>query len=151
MSDSRRQLLVDAVRTRFATILVSGGYETNIGAKLFEWRVTELETADLPALNFRDTRNVTEQKLSHIHQHALEFEADVLTAGVSETPKQIRKMIADVVKCIGVDRTWGGIAYDTDPKEDVLGMDQAGLIAGGARIKFVIKYRTRSFNPYSPQ
>src|SRR3972149_10965154 len=61
----KRDLIVQAVMTRMAGILSTGGYYSNLGSNVFEWRpkvVTEggggyvpKEQAELPAIHIRDT------------------------------------------------------------------------------------------------
>lgn len=48
MADSKRQLIVNAVKTRMGTILVSGGYATNLGQNVEEWS-QHLQQEDIPA------------------------------------------------------------------------------------------------------
>ena len=48
MADSKRQKIVDAVKTRMAAILTAGGYATNLGQNVEEWS-THLQGEDIPA------------------------------------------------------------------------------------------------------
>lgn len=47
MADSKRQKIVDAVKTRMAAILVSGGYDTDLGQNVEEWS-QHLQQEDIP-------------------------------------------------------------------------------------------------------
>jgi hypothetical protein len=159
MADSIRQKIVDLVLTRFKGILVSGGYETNLGQQVFGWRDTAnkpFAETELPAINIRDVRDTIQPQTAQIWHHQLEVQADIIAASGVTTAQDIRKMLADVYKAIGVDRFWtdgGGIkrAFNTEPKTDESALEQENKIIGGARINFVIHYRTKSFDAYNHQ
>lgn len=153
MADSRRQQIVDAVKTRFQAITVAGGYETNIGNNVFEWRdipSVMVEENDMPCVLVRDPRTEITQRVSKVQDHDLTIEAAVVTA-TATIPVQVRKMIADIYKAIGVDRTWGGKALDTLPVKDEMGVEHAGKRFGGATVTFTIRHRTLSYDPYNTQ
>lgn len=150
MADSKRQLIINAVDTRFKTILVSGGYETDLGQNVFEWRTAALPVANLPGIVLRDPEcSVSSDVAIGQHEYELKVEAEINVAEGSSTPGEIRKMIADVIKAIGVDITWGGLAQRTEPIEDTINMDQKEKIIGGALVSFLIIYRTNAWNAYT--
>jgi hypothetical protein len=150
MPDSRRQTLVNAVRDRFTTIRVAAGYETDLGASVHVWRDTntnpftpqELATG---GLNLRDPKRETNQELVNKHQHTLSINCEIAVAAADT----VRKMLADLDKAIGVDRKWGGVAFDTDPGDDSILVAQNGTLITGASYNFTILYRTGSFDPYN--
>jgi len=159
MADSIRQKIVDAVVTRFKTILVAGGYETNLGQKVFVWRDTR-EDADpfgdteLPALNIRDTKCETQYSAiaTQRHQHRLTVEVELWTI-TATVHTQVRKLIADIHKAIGVDRRWEvagmKLADNTEPFQDEMGTEHKGKLKGGALFKFIVVYSTRAWDPYT--
>jgi hypothetical protein len=158
MADSIRQKIIDAVAARFASITTGNGYETNIGSKVYVWRNLEaspLDANDLPAINIRDPKCETQQQTSGVHTHMLHIEAVVMASKSTTESKTVRKMIADVTKAVGVDRQWTvssvKLAFDTDPVKDETTIEQHGDITGAAKISFIIKFRTRSFDPYNSQ
>lgn len=152
MPTPRHQLVIDAIKTRFAAITVANGYATNLGEKLFEWREMEsFDSSELPAINLKDPQGETVQALSGVHDHKLTIWAELLWANRSNIAADVRLMIADVQKAIGVDRRWGGIARDTDPQGfEILVQQNSGAVnVGGCRFKFDVTYRTKSFDPYN--
>lgn len=163
MPDTIRQQIVNAVQARFAAINPDNGYNTDFTEHVFVWRITPFQAHEVPAVLFRDVKNVTQPQSGGIHNHELECEADVLTVISDDSAagaETIRKMIADIWKALGVDRRWtvAGVqlAYNTEPKDDETAIGQEGgnlgdVILGGSRIKFVIHYRTASFDPYNAQ
>jgi hypothetical protein len=159
MADSIRQKIFDLVIARFRGILTTGGYETNLGQQVFGWRDLvnkPLMETELPAINLRDVKCTIDPQTAGIWHHQLEIEADIIASSGTTTAQDVRKMLADVYKSIGVDRFWtdgGGIrrAFNTEPKTDEIAVEQESKVVGGARINFVIHYRTKSFDAYNHQ
>jgi hypothetical protein len=151
MSDSRRQQIFDAVETRLKEIQIGNGYETDIGNKSNKWRATDFAADDLPCFNFRDPRCQTDQHTSGIHQHTLDFEVIAVAArpATMAADKYGRKMIADIITALGVDRTWSRLAYDTNPQNDTMITEQNDQLLVAVNVKFQILYRTKSFLPYT--
>lgn len=149
MPDSKRQQIVLAVKTRFQGILIASGYETNIGQKVYEWRDAAIQSADLPALNLIDVAEDSIQGSSNVQEHSLEMWVECHTQDGTTNGATVRKVIADVVKAIGVDRTWGSLAFNTLPMRNEIGFEHKDKFNGGVTIKFKILYRTQNFNPFS--
>jgi hypothetical protein len=151
MPDSKRQLICTAFDTGLKTILVANGYNTNLGAKVFEWRPVPLELTDLPGVIWRDISEddsaATTGTIGY-HNHDLKVELKVITASGSTTPAEIRKLLADVQQMIGVNPTWGGLALRTNPVSNETAVEQAEKIIGGITIIVVIQYQTKKWNPY---
>jgi|GEM_PF-775425 len=155
MADSVRQKIVDAVKTRFQSITVANGYETNLGNKVFVWRDTgaaPFEESELPAVVLFDAKDEIVQQLSRIQHHKLLMVADVVTDDATQST-QIRKLVADIYKAIGVDIYWTvesvRLAFDTDPMQDEFDVRQEERVIASARVQFTIQYRTLSWNPYT--
>ena len=143
----RRQSLVTAVKARFASILVAGGYLTNLGAKQHEWLARELDRDELPAHSVRDgaCEAVLEAGKSTARQKwSLEFTVDLIFSEDDATVEDARKGIADVYRAIGQDETWkaGGeeLAARTVPVRDLVVADKEGNWLGGAQVVFQVEY-----------
>jgi hypothetical protein len=148
---SKRQLIVDAVKARLATIKTTGGYQTNIGNNVKEWLLTSLEESELPAVTLADGVEKTiipaEGKNSGLYTRQLPFAANLVLAESDATATLARKAIADVITCIGKDDTWGGLARRTLPDTDDLTVDSEGQRIGGARITFIVEYGRKHWEP----
>jgi hypothetical protein len=139
---SIRQQLIDKVKTRFAGITTAGGYATNIGSHQFEWLMTPLESSDLPAHIIRDEvedTTITEKNAGHLSR-SLKITVDLVLAESDATAANARKAIADVIKAVGVDDKWGGLARRTLPVRDEIMADPEGQRVSGARVTFTIDY-----------
>lgn len=154
---SLRQQLWEAIRDRLRTIRTAAGYETEIGARFFAWRDLANspldEIKDLgPCFTMKDSACETEQRVSNRMDHVLKLE---IQGAVWGTPPDnaARSAIADIEKCLGVDRQWSindvKLALDTR-----LVSDQINVVHLGEKFAVVTKiievdFRTASFNPYS--
>ena len=152
MANSVRELIVNAVGVRLQAITVANGYETNLGAGLNLWRVTDFADSELPVMNLRDVECVTDQLIGNHHEHRLKLEVVAVSkiggsddnAGVTS-----RRMLADIWKAIGVDRKWSSLALDTNPLRDSTQVEQEKHLLISVKVEFEIKYRTQSYNPYA--
>lgn len=147
---SRRDDIVDNITTELATITKANGYNLDISLvdeKLQE--VMQVADKDLPALFVIDG---TEKKADK-DVDGLECELNIIIIGYVKTdyadvtPSELlRKMIADVEKCLCADRSRGGIAFQTlltEVKTD------EGLFTprGVMNMTFLIKYNQKFGDP----
>ncbi len=145
----KRQQIVDAVKTRLALITTANGYQTDIGLKQTEWnpgpKGADPEADELPGHDIRDEVETTEvkDKNSGTFDRALEIVviAELKEAGPGAT--LARKALEDLIKAVGVDPTWGGLARRTLPVEDDINVDELGQQIGAARLRFKVEYSRR--------
>ena len=154
---SIRQRLMDAIELRCKTMLKANDYATNLGANVFVWRPqidpTTFQEHELPALNLCDVTNDSDSQSPNNHHHTLKIQADVIHMKGHLTAVEVRKMIADLHKCIGADRYWHEdgtgekLAHRTDLENDAMTVEELGRTIGGARVTFTVQFRTA---PYAP-
>lgn len=149
----KRTAILSAVEARLAAITSGATYNFTIGTgKVFQWRNLKNQPwvpAELPAINIRDGIERVNQALAGVHQHELPVEIMAAIVANTAAPAEGRKLLADIVTAIGVDRKWSGLAFDTDPQTEGLEVVQEGVRIAGVRVQIIIKYRTSSFNPYA--
>ena len=58
---SKRASILSAVKTRLQGILTTGGYATNLGQKVTDWKITSWGPDDVPGVTFRDISNKREE------------------------------------------------------------------------------------------
>ena len=149
MPVSKRQQIVDAIDARLKTITTANGYNTDAGNNVFEWRSYPLdENSELPALVYRDTEEIESLAVGGYQLHTLTIEIEGYVVGANAA-RDLRALIADVIKAIGTDLTWGGLAEDTRPVEESIEIDQEERKIAGAVIRIEIDYRTQAFDPYN--
>lgn len=155
MADSKRQKIVSAAVTRMQTILTAGGFETNLGQKVYDW-VTDYQQSELPALSVCDLpaerapSQGSDPKYT-IWLMPIQFR---VYAEKDATPANIRKMLKDVQKAIkGTaeqdDRfpvTGVPLVMQTQPVREgpLLSEDTFEIIGGVVEVEVVFK--TEKFN-----
>lgn len=139
MADKRQQI-VDAIRTRLATILISNGYNTDIGRHVFEWKVKAFSEAEIPGVAFRDTDPNIRELTGGMQEVSLPVEFIVGASSGSATMPLIRAAIEDVLAAINSDFTWGGLAWDTSIDTVEAFAEQEGRLTGLAKIAATVKY-----------
>ncbi|MFA6148662.1 MAG: hypothetical protein WC899_10690 [bacterium] len=138
----RRQEIVDAIRARVALIRTANGYDTDLGAHVFEWKVTAFSEGELPGLCFRDTEQTVAELTGGVRNASLTVEFILGAAAGTATPSIVRQGIGDVVRAIDSDPTWGGLAWDTAIQSDEMFMDHDGKLTGLAKVTAIVKYQT---------
>jgi hypothetical protein len=139
---SKRQLIVDAVKTRMLTILTANGYATDIGADQTEWHLTAKPPDELPSHEVRDEveeANV-EKPNSGLYERRLEITviAELLEEAAGAT--RARLALADIIKAVGTDTKWGGLAKFTLPLEERITVAEEGQRISGVTVTFVVVY-----------
>lgn len=145
----KRQQIVDAVKNRFAGITTASGYQTDIGLKQTEWnpgpKGADPEADELPGHDIRDEVETTVVKDKNSGNYDRELEI-IVVAELKETDATAtlaRKALEDMIKAVGVDPTWGGLARRTVPMEDDINVDELGQQIGAARLRFKVEYSRR--------
>ena len=148
-----RQRIMDAVKARFQGILISSGYLTNLGQNVKDWQESPLPAGAADSLILKDP--VCSSASSAIgatqyHEHNLDVEASLETgSSASATPAEMRKMVGDIYKAIGVDSTWGGLAKRTLPQGDATTMDHSKNIISNTLFRFRIVFKTKAWDPFN--
>ena len=149
MAKSIREQIIDALRTRAATILTAGGYNINMGANV-QWAGNSIDPEDLPAVVvWPRMETVTREYGDTLAVMPVRIEALALIG--SGTPGQlVEQMLADLISAFD-----GGAAissYIEDCKYTGGGAEEypeAGAQAVAVMIELEITYRTAAGNPYS--
>lgn len=145
----KRQQIVDAVKARFALITTANGYQTDIGLKQTEWnpgpRGADPEAEELPSHDIRDEDETPEikDKNSGTYSRSLEIVALGYVRETADGAALTRKALEDMIKAVGVDPTWGGLARRTLPDTDGIAVDSLGQRVGVAHLKFKVEYSRR--------
>lgn len=148
MADTTRQQIVDALIARLETILGNkdgGGFVTFAGGNVSLWKVVDVEQTKLPALVVRDTTDLIDREgVATAGDHTLTVEIDGLCeASKTETADKVaRKLMADILKAIGVDESFGGLAYRTRLAQANMQVVKESKHFGGVDLALTINYRT---------
>lgn len=151
MATSKRDGIITAIDTRLKTIFVAGGYELNLGSNIYWWIMRPLDPdSDLPAICLKDRDAITWSGIGE-HLHELEISVEIyMKPAYTAAAATMRKAIADMIKCIGVDVTWGGLAQDTLlPPEETLAIEQQEYCFVAVGFRFVVQFLTNAWDPYN--
>lgn len=138
---TKRQQIMDAVKARMETISIGNNYSSNLGERIFVWRLSNLADTELPAIVIRDVSNsAVENATIGMFRWALGIELQIICSDGSTTADQLRAMIQDVYTAIGTDTVWSALANLTTQPSDEMQIVQEDRIIGGATIRFNIEY-----------
>jgi hypothetical protein len=149
MATLKRKTIIDAVKTRLATITVANGYRTGIGSdvKIFRMDVPRADSTGIAAamVDIRDTSNDPLGQTAISPQNGMDWmltlEITIYAWQGSTTADYIRNAISDVYKACGTDITWSGNAWTTTPLGDQLEVEQDAIKLGVGLVRIAINYR----------
>jgi hypothetical protein len=134
-----RQQLVDQVEARARAIPGLAG--------VFVWRVAPIPQDGLPCAVVRDQACESRLAATNVHEHRLTFAVDIFAYDLASA----RDLAGLLLESIRSDVRWkvGGIALavNTEPLRDSLETKQEERFIAGARVEFVVVYRTPVFTP----
>lgn len=164
MSDTIREQIIQKIIARLAVIKISGGYNTDIGKKVYRARQTWTE-ADLPGVNVIPQVEESSRIMGKVLcLMPVRIEAGVYMtihpysgwAYIGETNASIicEKILGDIIKCItdqSALATWTGgltddVYYTGGGAESY---PEPGDDFAGAFANFNVSYKFLSGNPYS--
>lgn len=141
---SKRQTIINGLDAKLKAIKTANGYQTNAGNNVFAWREDELQTHELPGIVYLD-RIAGKRGGGSIGSFRWALAVDIYCyAGAgSNTPAEVRKLVADVLKAIGVADTgrWNGQAQATELSDgSEMSIERRGKTAGEAVVNINIIY-----------
>lgn len=154
---SRRQQIITSLHDRLKQIRIGSTFtvdgetytcQSDVGARVFEWRTTELQQGEVDMLCFwdpildPDEDSASIGYLNHTLQVFIEYSAE------KRRPEQARKVMADVRAAVGSDPTFGGLADATSIGR--LGNDLKAILAdrrlAGMLCVLEIRYSTKQWD-----
>lgn len=147
-----RQYVVTALDTLFKTILIAGGYQTDLGDNVFWWRDEPLQLTEMPGIRCRDTLETTVRAIGQ-HEHSLTIEG-VISVNSSDNGETMRKVKADIIKALQTqippNVCLGGYAEDISPMtSETFEVEHEGSKIFGMLVRFEVQYATEPFDPYT--
>lgn len=144
-TDTIRQRIVDTLIVRFATILISEGYKTDLGENVVRWLETEVDQDELPHLAWRDDDEDQDRNTVGQTDHMLVIDCKVS----AQTEDDLYAARADLIQAMGTDPQLGGLAGDTFPPEELGLAEHMNKKLWTQSYRFRIEYPTDSFDEYS--
>lgn len=145
---SRRQQIIDQIKTLLATVTVANGFKTNTGSNVFEWKGIDFQESELPGVDVRDPDESVETRgQRHFYTLAIEIEAKVDAGTNTNTAREV---LADIQTLMGSNQNLGGLAHLVRPvQNELLDFERAGNKFGSVSMRFEVQYATTAFQPYS--
>lgn len=141
---SKRQTIINDLDAKLKAIKIINGYQTDAGNHVYAWRDDELQPHELPGIVYYDRiAGKREGGPIGIFRWELAVDIFVYAAAGKDTPAEVRKLIADVLKAIGVsaEGRWAGQAQATELSDgSEMSIERRGKTAGEAVINIVIIY-----------
>ena len=137
-----REQIIANIKTGFEGILITGGYNLDLGNNINIWKATIFEKDSLPGTNIRDLKNVKKEggPIGKF-RWALQIEAEVFLASGANSVTDARKAISDILRCVGLNYRWGALAiYTEQPDEDEITMTQENNIISSVNVIFSVVY-----------
>lgn len=139
----RHEILV-AIGDRLREITIPNGYHTDIGVYTAYW-VTDLTEYGSSAVTWRDPEEETIVN-NRFHDNSLSVELEAIVFTTIPLLDGCL-LLADLIKAVGVDPTWGGLAIKTDIAGNEKTVETSGQTAVRVILNLQILYRTPLFNP----
>lgn len=148
MPDSRRQQIIDQIKTLLATVTIANGFKTDVGSNVFEWKSTDFQDTDIPGIDVRDPDEAVETRGGrHFYNLTIEIEAKVSS---SATTNEAREVLADIQTLMGSNQNLGGLAHLVRPvQNELLDFEKMNNKFGSVLIRFEVAYATKAFQPYT--
>ncbi len=135
------------VTTLLEGMMVSNGYYYNMGSHVFYWRPREVpfNSADLPAIAFRDAHDEMQTKafgkIEHILHVEFEMAAEIAADGLP-VATQVKRLISDLYKALqnGGNETYGGFVTYVKPVSREIDIHQEEKLIGGALVMIDFYY-----------
>jgi hypothetical protein len=148
MPDTKRQKIVSAVVARLQEIRVEAGYQTDVGARVEDWR-TNWDESELPAISVCDLPEQSEKGEKDAKKTTHDLPVHVRIFVRTNTPAaELRKMIGDVQQAVKKDLRWGKLALDTMPKQSGFVIPEDSFVIAGGAVEFIVQYMTDTFDPF---
>lgn len=155
MATLKRKSIIDAVKTRMKTITTAAGYRTGIGANVGIYRTDmprEITAGNTFYMDISDVREGREESAAltvhNVWALRLLVEVAVFAWKGNDTADFIREAMSDILKAIGTDYTFGGLAthctIDSDLNE--MNVEQNDSRVGWGIVRFYIHYRINAWS-----
>jgi hypothetical protein len=132
--------ILQAIGARLELITVDNGYYTDLGSSVVYFRDIDAEYGMEPVLTFRDADNVLFASENNYHEANLPIEIEAIAFGENVMDLGVQ-MFADIIKAVGLDTTWGGLALKTDLVSSYKNVETKGRRAVRVDASILITYR----------
>lgn len=142
--------MVESIVDRFKTITKANGYRTDIGTKVFVWKVAPWDYKDSVGMIIRDTNCTIASQVSQHHDWNLGIEVEAYATG-EKVAESARLAEADILSCIGATPRWTveelSGRMETKSIQTEFAVRHEESLIGVLRFKFTVVFRTSLWSP----
>lgn len=150
----KRQQIIDAITELCAGITIENGYETDAGAKVFEWRTAALESEELDSIIIEDPECTVVGKEendncdgeNHIKNLRVElYSVTNATPGIGQTlgsaaAERLRAVRRDILKALKSETNLSDLVAKVELTGDSMDMYSADRLYAGLNLTLNIHY-----------
>jgi len=140
------QQIMNAVQTRFQTIIVENNYSSDIGNNVTIQKTTNYSQGEPDGIDLVFEEDDPKFFSESLFDHVIKVKACIYFQDGNDTFINITEANNDVLIAIGKDTKWTvngtPLAYFTLPGLTVTKLKQDGALIGGSEVNFTIKYKT---------
>jgi hypothetical protein len=147
MNPTKRQRIMDVLKTLLEDIQQRNGYNTNMGLDCKPWRMIPYDVEDLEAITFRDADadiSRTFPRKLDTHDALIDIEGKIAAGGL--TAEKMRAAIADILNAVSKNPQFivegSYLAIGTVPIHNTILIDQNDRIIGGCKVTIKVTYTT---------
>lgn len=139
--------IIDQIILRLSAIKEGTDYYTTV-VTVDDNRSTPYEVEEMPVINIVDGNiELESEQVSSDTHHTLGMSIDLIVLAANDDVLYFRNFLNDIQKAIGLDVTWGGLAFNTELlgiERDIV--DQQNNKIANARIRIKIIYRKKQWS-----
>jgi hypothetical protein len=140
---SKRQQIIDELKTMLESIQTTNGYYTDIGKNTTPWRTESFTEDELPGASWRDQNaDATMPEKHNVHVHTINIEYTAYCKG-DTSPETARMIIEDLHQALGKNPYITKLAIRTVPGKNTIELEQDNKVIARIVITFQIVYVTK--------
>jgi hypothetical protein len=154
MADSIQEQIIKQIAARLAEITVAAGYANTIKS-VQRHQLTGIETSDVPTLVIQEgdsTADLSKSVFPSIFRRMEVFIIIVTTQDPADSRSGgeiLNSLVADVERCVAVNRRWNELARDTEPPMYLTTDLDAVLPHLSKGLRFEVLYEHVRNDPYA--
>jgi hypothetical protein len=137
---TKRELIIAAVDTALKAITGGATYSNNLAGRVYLRRTDAVQPAELPVLLLDPLTSPVTVSAGRVREHRLTLAATAM----AKTMEQAASILADVLICVGANKTWGSpaLALTTEINSIDEGKQTEAVTVCMVSVDLVIKYET---------
>lgn len=151
MTQTIHQQIIDKIKIRLAAVRTANGYKTEAGKNVFAWRDEGLPKEQLPAICIRDTDEDKSPGAGGTYENTAKIEVEALSYAEDYDTlyDALDNLYGDILKAIGVDDMWDGLADTTEVQAFSKRIVQKDVYFGAISMLLTVEYEHNRWDAYT--